>query len=99
MKLRELTIHNYRSVTDLCIEVHDYTLLVGPNNAGKSTVPNALWSFYGDLKWSAEDFPKAGAQDQDPWVQLKFALDNDEWAGLAAKYKDGVAELSRAKPS
>lgn len=92
MKLRELTIHNYRSVTDLCIEVHDYTLLVGPNNAGKSTVLNALRAFYDDLKWSAEDFPKAGALDQESWVQLKFALDDDEWAGLAEKYKDGVAD-------
>lgn len=46
MKLRAPTIHNYRSVTDLCIEVHDYTLLVGPNNAGKSTgalPPSASW--------------------------------------------------------
>lgn len=92
MKLRELTIHNYRAVTGLCIEVHDYTLLVGSNNAGKSTVLNALRAFYDDLKWSAEDFPKAGAADQESWIQLKFALDDDEWAGLAEKYKDGAAD-------
>ncbi|MBP7609614.1 MAG: AAA family ATPase [Steroidobacteraceae bacterium] len=92
MKLREIKIHNYRSVIDLCIEVHDYTLLVGANNAGKSTVLNAIRAFYDDLKWTAEDFPKAGAEDTESWVQLKFALDDDEWAGLAEKYKDGVTE-------
>jgi len=92
MKLRELTIHNYRSVIDLCIEVHDYTLLVGANNAGKSTVLNALRAFYDDLKWSADDFPRVAAADQESWVQLKFALDDDEWAGLAEKYKAGVAD-------
>lgn len=92
MKLRELSIHNYRSVIDLCIEVHDYTLLVGANNAGKSTVLNALRAFYDDLKWSADDFPKTGAADHEAWVQLKFALDDDEWADLAEKYKAGVAD-------
>jgi len=94
MKLRELKIHNYRAFIDLCIEVHDYTLLVGANNAGKSTVLNALRAFYDDLKWSVDDFPKAGAADQESWVQLKFALDADEWAGLADKYKEGVADQS-----
>lgn len=94
MKLRELRIHNFRSFIDLCIEVHDYTLLVGANNAGKSTVLNALRTFYDDLKWSVDDFPKAGAADPESWVQLKFALDADEWAGLAEKYKEDVADQS-----
>lgn len=96
MKLREFKIHNYRSVIDLCIDVHDYTLLVGANNAGKSTVLNALRAFYDDLKWTAEDFPKTGAADTESWVQLKFVLDEDEWAGLAEKYKDGATDRSLA---
>ena len=64
MKLREIKVHNYRAVIDLCIEAHDYTLLVGANNAGKSTVLNALRAFYDDLKWTADDFPKIGATDE-----------------------------------
>lgn len=92
MKLREIKIHNYRAVIDLCIGAHDYTLLVGANNAGKSTVLNALRAFYDDLKWSADDFPRIGAADADSWVQLAFALDDDEWSGLADKYKDGATE-------
>lgn len=92
MKLREIQVHNYRAVIDLCIEAHDYTLLVGANNAGKSTVLNALRAFYDDLKWTADDFPKAGATDQESWVQLTFVLDDDEWAGLAEKYKEGVVD-------
>lgn len=92
MKLREIQVHNYRAVVDLSIEAHDYTLLVGANNAGKSTVLNALRAFYDDLKWTTEDFPKAGATDAESWVQLKFALDDDEWAGLADKYKEGAVD-------
>lgn len=94
MKLQEIQVHNYRAAIDLCIEVHDYTLLVGANNAGKSTILNALRAFYEDLKWTADDFPKSGAADSDSWVQLKFSLDDDEWAGLAEKYKDGAVDQS-----
>ena len=63
MKLRAIHIHNFRSVLDAHIEAHDYMLLVGANNAGKSTILNALRAFYDDSKWTADDFPKAGAVD------------------------------------
>ncbi|MEQ7359094.1 AAA family ATPase [Xanthomonas campestris pv. campestris] len=92
MKLRAIQIHNFRSVLDADIEAHDYMLLVGANNAGKSTIINALRAFYDDAKWSADDFPKAGATDNESWVQLAFQLDDYEWAGLADKYKEGVAD-------
>jgi putative ATP-dependent endonuclease of the OLD family len=91
MKLRAIQIHNFRSVLDADIEAHDYMLLVGANNAGKSTILNALRAFYDDAKWTVEDFPKAGASDNESWVQLKFHLDADEWAGLADEYKEDVA--------
>ncbi|MGU2008102.1 ATP-dependent nuclease [Pseudomonas aeruginosa] len=94
MKLRAITIHNFRSVLDADIEAHDYMLLVGANNAGKSTILNALRAFYDDAKWTAEDFPKAGTTDNESWVQLKFRLDDDEWAGLADEYKEDVADQS-----
>lgn len=94
MKLRAIQIHNFRSVLDADIEAHDYMLLVGANNAGKSTILNALRAFYDDAKWSAEDFPKAGATDNESWVQLKFHLDDDEWAGLADEYKEDVTDQS-----
>lgn len=54
MKLRQIVIHNFRSIIDADIEVHDYMLLVGANNAGKSTILNALRAFYDDAKWTAE---------------------------------------------
>lgn len=94
MKLREIQIHNFRSVLDANIEAHDYMLLVGANNAGKSTILNALRAFYDDAKWSADDFPKVGATDKESWVQLRFQLDADEWGGLADEYKEGVADQS-----
>lgn len=90
MKLRRLRIHNFRSIIDASVEVHDYTMIVGANNAGKSNVLAALRAFYEDIKWSGEDAPKLGKSSDETWVELVFALTDVEWAGLADKYKDGV---------
>ena len=92
MKLRRLRIHNFRSIIDADIEVHDYTMIVGANNAGKSNVLAALRAFYEDVKWSAEDVPKVGKSSEETWVELAFVLTDAEWASLADKYKEGVAD-------
>ncbi|GIK23624.1 MAG: hypothetical protein BroJett005_30380 [Ignavibacteriota bacterium] len=92
MKLRRLRIHNFRSIIDADIEIHDYTMLVGANNAGKSNVLAALRAFYEEIKWSNDDVPKVGKSSEESWIELSFALTGEEWSGLADKYKDGVAD-------
>jgi putative ATP-dependent endonuclease of the OLD family len=92
MKLRRLCIHNFRSIIDAEIEVHDYTMIVGANNAGKSNVLAALRAFYEDVKWSADDVPKVGRSSDETWVELAFVLTDAEWASLADKYKEGVTD-------
>lgn len=87
MKLRHLRIHNFRSIIDADVEVHDYLVVVGANNAGKSNFLAALRAFYEDIKWSSEDAPKAGNNDGESWVELTYALTDVEWDGLADKYK------------
>lgn len=90
MKLRRLRIHNFRSIIDADIEVHDYTMIVGANNAGKSNLLAALRAFYEDIKWSNEDFPKTASADEEAWVELTYVLSDIEWGGLAEKYKNGA---------
>jgi len=87
MKISRIRIHNYRSIIDSEIEAHGYLMLVGANNAGKSNVLNALRAFYDDLKWSEDDFPKRGANDDQSWVEICFTLTAEEWESLADKYK------------
>lgn len=87
MKISQIKIHNYRSITNATIEAQGYLMLVGANNSGKSNVINALRAFYDELKWSNDDFPKVGAKDEDSWIELIFELSDDEWTGLADKYK------------
>lgn len=90
MKIVKIHIHNYRSIIDAEIEAHDYLMFVGANNSGKSNVINALRAFYEDVKWSDDDFPKAGSTDKNSWIDLVLKLTDDEWNGLADKYKKNV---------
>lgn len=94
MKLRRLRIQNFRSLVDADIEVHDYTMIVGANNAGKSNTIAALRAFYDDIKWSAEDTPKMKNASDESWIELMFDLTAEEWAGLADKYKEGARDRS-----
>jgi len=82
MRIQQIRIHNFRSITDTTIEAQGYLMLVGANNSGKSNVINALRAFYDDLKWSNDDFPKVGAKDNDSWIELIFELSGEEWAGI-----------------
>ena len=88
MKISGIRIHNYRSIIDSEIEAHGYLMLVCANNAGKSNVVNALRTFYDDLRWAEDDFPKRGAKDDQSWIEISFALTPEEWTGLADKYKN-----------
>jgi putative ATP-dependent endonuclease of OLD family len=66
MKLRELRVHNFRCLHDATIGISDYGLLIGANNAGKSSVIDAIRVVYEDLKFeAARDTPKKYADPQD----------------------------------
>jgi predicted ATP-dependent endonuclease of OLD family len=92
MKIKHIKIHNFRSIVDAELEAHDFLLLVGSNNAGKSNAINALRCFYEDTKWREDDFPKKRTSDQESWIEISFKLSTDEWENLAEKYKDGVVD-------
>ena len=93
MKLREIKIHNFRSLRDVAVGVSDYGLLIGANNAGKSSVIDAIRVAYGDSKYdAARDRPKPAGDAVDPecWIELEFELSVDEAANLKVEYlKDG----------
>lgn len=89
MKIRELRIHNYRSIADQTINFGDYSLLIGPNNSGKSNMLDALRTVYEkDLKFDYQrDFPKFSTNDQESWVELEFELNENEAANLKEEYR------------
>lgn len=90
MEVKKITIHNFRGILDASITLHDYSLLVGPNNAGKSAVIDAIRAFYEKDKFAFKkerDLPFAGAEDAESWIELEFGLSDDEYASLADEYK------------
>lgn len=90
MKLTHVTIHNFRSIIEVDVNFHPYTLLVGANNAGKSTIIDCIRAFYekDGFKYKKDaDFPLAGAVNDESWVELTFILSNDEDASLKDEYR------------
>lgn len=88
MRLRQLTIHNFRSIRDASFQVDSYTLLVGANNAGKSTIIDCLRAIYEKLKFAeSRDFPAGSVDDKESWAEMDFILNEEEHEGLAEKYR------------
>ncbi len=91
MKLVHLAVHNFRGIHDGLLNVFGYNLLVGPNNAGKSSVIDAIRAFYekDGFKFKQErDFPFIKAADEESWVELTFRLTETEDSSLADDYRN-----------
>lgn len=88
MRIREIVIHNYRSIKDTSFLATDYSLLIGANNTGKTTVLDALRNFYGkDIKFVHDrDFPKFETDDKESWVEVEYEMSNDEADSIKAEY-------------
>ncbi len=81
MKIHAVQVHNYRGIIDSSVELHDYTILLGANNAGKSTFLAAVCSFYehDQFKYKyARDWPHQGSTDNESWVDIEYQLSDDE---------------------
>ncbi len=75
MRIRELAIHNFRSIRhlEMCCEAN--AVLIGPNNGGKSNILSALEYFLSPAtKAVPEDlFAFHDAGDDDLWVEVTFS--------------------------
>lgn len=89
MKAVEITIHNFRSICDATITLAEYGILVGVNNAGKTTVIDAIRAFYGKgVKFDkSRDFPHKGTEDHESWVEIEFKPSAEEVDTLKDEYR------------
>ncbi len=89
MKAVEIKIHNFRSICDASITLAEYGILVGVNNAGKTTVIDAIRAFYGKgVKFDkSRDFPHKGAEDNESWVEIEFKPSAEEIGTLKDEYR------------
>ena len=90
MRIETIHIHNFRSISDGEFKLSDYSILIGENNSGKSTIITALRAFYEDegFKFNdSRDFPKFETKDKESWIELEFLLTDEEFANLKDEYK------------
>lgn len=75
MRLRTLTIHNFRSIRELKMKCRPSTVLIGPNNHGKSNILAALEFFLSPASKPATDDLFAFHDEKDPelWVEAVFS--------------------------
>ena len=100
MKLTNISIHNFRGIIDASMAFHPYTLIVGANNSGKSTIIDCVRAFYekDGFKFKKEtDFPLKGAVDHESWVELTFSLTDEEHDSLKEEYKTANKALKVRK--
>jgi putative ATP-dependent endonuclease of the OLD family len=100
MKIYQVQIHNFRSVKDITIKLDDYSLLVGENNAGKTTIITAIRMFYAEkgLAFSEDrDFPKFATSDTESWVEIRFTTTDDEQDTLKEEYRSADKILTVRK--
>jgi len=89
MILKEIKLHNFRSIKEISFKLSNYSLLIGANNSGKTNIIDALRIFYEkELKFNEKrDFPKFDHDDEESWIEIKFYLDKDEFTNLKEEYK------------
>jgi putative ATP-dependent endonuclease of OLD family len=89
LRAARLKIHNFRSLGDVDVELHPYSMLVGPNNAGKSNMLDAIRAFYEkDIAFDFErDFPKFRVADDESWIEIVYRPDPEELNDLKQEYK------------
>ena len=97
MKIKRVEINNFRSIHHALFDLYDYTMLVGANNAGKSTIINALRVFYDDITWSDSDLPRVAGEDKESWIDIEYGLTEKEYDSLPDKYKGGPCRLKIRK--
>jgi len=100
VQIKTIRLHNFRSIEDATLAFGNYTLLVGQNNAGKTSVLTALRVFYeheGAKFAKSQDFPKFTTQDDESWMEIEFETTRQEQADLKAEYRsdDGLLRVRR----
>ena len=99
MKIATVHIHNFRSIIDEHFRLFDFNLLVGANNAGKSSCVDALRFFFSNTDLSNKLDSPTGIHvlgKDESWVQLSFTSEcNSEESTLRELVPYGASAIRR----
>jgi putative ATP-dependent endonuclease of the OLD family len=96
MIISQIHVHNYRGILDQTFLLQNYSLFVGPNNSGKSSMINAIRAFYekDGFKFKKEtDFPFIKTTDKESWIEIIFQLTPEEDDSLSVEYRQKNRQL------
>lgn len=88
MRIKTVSIHNFRTIYEATIDFYDVTTFVGPNGVGKSTVLYALdWFFNGerDHELTSQD-ATYGHEQEDIRVEVTFSELTEHDKEVLGKY-------------
>jgi energy-coupling factor transporter ATP-binding protein EcfA2 len=92
--LKSLTLRNFRGFRNFSLSLGETTYLVGPNNAGKSTILNSLRVMETQLRVAMVKSPSLHVADGDLGSLLAYPASMDDFASLSqsARFDFGLAE-------
>ncbi|WP_454782807.1 AAA family ATPase [Legionella sp. WA2022007384] len=98
MKLIRIEIQNFRTINRIKFNPSDYTLLVGANNAGKTTIIDALRIFYEHEGYKYVDerdkpYNVNNEKEIESWIELGFSITEEEEKLLPKTYKHYKREI------
>lgn len=78
MKINKITIKNFRGVDNFeNLEVSDFNVFVGKNDAGKSIILNAFNCFFNEKVFVKEDIFKGKPEEENTFIELSFSLSKE----------------------
>lgn len=83
MKINSVKVHNYRSIKDDTFDCDDYTIIIGPNNHGKSNLMRAIRAVLDTESLEPEDFYKGATE---AWIEIAFTGLNEKEQTDLKKY-------------
>ncbi|MBD9426716.1 ATP-dependent endonuclease [Pseudomonas sp. PDM15] len=78
MKIRKVTIQNFRGISYAEINLEDFTTFIGPNNIGKSSILHALHILLNNEKPTIDDWPNKTQSAEIMQITCEFK-DLEEW--------------------
>lgn len=96
MRPQRVAVHNVRGAVDVEIHLRVFTALIGPNNAGKTTLLDAVRLFYGALEWDGDrDRPWDDEADAESWVEIDYEVGADEAKEIFQEPEQQVMRIRR----
>lgn len=91
MRIKCIKITNFRSIRNVEIDnINNVMALVGKNNAGKSSIVNAIRTFWGEYELKFDDFHKDQSGIQ---ITLTFTVDDDYYSNYIHDSKIGISKI------